>query len=864
MDGALRKDIIEFLVALPFLQTGSGRRARVSAVGLETILAQVDLDGNTGDAVTLLVNTLEHYGLFEGEPALVVFLREVATQVGTDKQRQIQDFCTHLLQELPEQSDIFRQSHHPAETSDTKTTTITTQGNYFEQVTGHAQVFTGPVSIHYEFKSEDIEGLIIAHIAELKHANEKLSSLIQKANDILLGRQKSSEVHDRQNKLILLKRVNEHWISVLDSYQKEWIDIGKEQKDSLIERPRGKRSQDLLLPLDSKLVDLFGDAVSTMLIVGDAGAGKTFSLLELARQLLIRAMNNPIQPVPVILNLSSWNKTRQSLADWLIKELNTHYGISKSLGNKWVKDREDVHLLYMLDGLDEVDPGLRKACLQAINQFHKKYGLAQLVISCRYEEYQSIDIKLQADKAILLKPLTFEQIEHRLPEDLNLRDVIPTENDQELQKFMTPLVLHIMSHLPIETIKAAAIGSLEDYHRHLFKCYTDQMFAREVWTKRELYQKGKVLNRLTWLAQKMKQHNQSEFFLEQLQPTWLANRCQFYFYLICSRSIIGSILGITLCAGASPAFSIPAVNFVLGFGIIIGLIIGLIFSISGGLRFELTRQTYATPLGGKNFTAWFLSGCLLPLGMITGGGLLSAWFLGWNFINFIIGAVIVMTGSAIFEGRPRAGSEQEEDICTYEKINWGWMNAIGNFLIGLILLVPISGVMIEFLFRGLFGVSFGKLVAITFDLGEGELNGWIFIWLAGSLSIGLFSGLISKKPTITATTSPNQAIWLSVRNAILVAFLGTLLVFILTSVILDASVVLGISITGGVVFALVYGGFSFIQHFTLRLILWYKGYMDWHYVQFLNYAVERIFLRKIGGGYMFIHNLLRDYFASLN
>lgn len=34
-------------------------------------------------------------------------------------------------------------------------------------------------------------------------------------------------------------------------------------------------------------------------------------------------------------------------------------------------------------------------------------------------------------------------------------------------------------------------------------------------------------------------------------------------------------------------------------------------------------------------------------------------------------------------------------------------------------------------------------------------------------------------------------------------------------------------------------------------------------IRFLDYATERIFLRKVGGGYIFIHRLLQDYFAEL-
>ncbi len=37
-----------------------------------------------------------------------------------------------------------------------------------------------------------------------------------------------------------------------------------------------------------------------------------------------------------------------------------------------------------------------------------------------------------------------------------------------------------------------------------------------------------------------------------------------------------------------------------------------------------------------------------------------------------------------------------------------------------------------------------------------------------------------------------------------------------------------------------------------------------NYAQFLDYATERIFLYKVGRGYIFIHRLLLDYFASPN
>jgi hypothetical protein len=42
-----------------------------------------------------------------------------------------------------------------------------------------------------------------------------------------------------------------------------------------------------------------------------------------------------------------------------------------------------------------------------------------------------------------------------------------------------------------------------------------------------------------------------------------------------------------------------------------------------------------------------------------------------------------------------------------------------------------------------------------------------------------------------------------------------------------------------------------------------NGSAPLNYVRFLDCAAGRIFLRKVGGGYIFVHRLLLEYFASL-
>lgn len=67
----------------------------------------------------------------------------------------------------------------------------------------------------------------------------------------------------------------------------------------------------------------------------------------------------------------------------------------------------------------------------------------------------------------------------------------------------------------------------------------------------------------------------------------------------------------------------------------------------------------------------------------------------------------------------------------------------------------------------------------------------------------------------------------------------------------------------GLLAGLFAGGLACLRHYVLRFLLWRNGSIPWHYVPFLDSAAERILLRKVGGGYIFLHRLLLDYFADL-
>jgi hypothetical protein len=66
----------------------------------------------------------------------------------------------------------------------------------------------------------------------------------------------------------------------------------------------------------------------------------------------------------------------------------------------------------------------------------------------------------------------------------------------------------------------------------------------------------------------------------------------------------------------------------------------------------------------------------------------------------------------------------------------------------------------------------------------------------------------------------------------------------------------------GLVGGLRAGGAACLKHVVLRLWLTRNGSTPWNYVWFLDHAAERILLRKVGGGYVFLHRMLLEHLAT--
>jgi predicted NACHT family NTPase len=217
------------------------------------------------------------------------------------------------------------------------------------------------------------------------------------------------------DQLILLEKVGRFWVQGVlarSAEQAGLIQLTRQRYNQAVDHPwqdtLGQGYYQTTGDVQSATIEgIYQAADRALLILGDAGAGKTTTLIALAEQLLTAAGQDRQQPLPVILNLASWADKRPSIASWVVAELQAKYQIPRALGQKWLEAHE---LALLLDGLDELPADAQPACIAAINHFHLEYGLTGIVVCSRLKAYENQPARLQFSGAVRLNPLTAEQV----------------------------------------------------------------------------------------------------------------------------------------------------------------------------------------------------------------------------------------------------------------------------------------------------------------------------------------------------------------------------------------------------------------------------------------------------------------------
>lgn len=335
---------------------------------------------------------------------------------------------------------------------------------------------------------------------------------------------------DDRNRYAMIDNVRGFWVEgVLEQsvHKESMLILGMAEAPEQVDNPwetvlRLPDTPDEPLPPDTRILEMFDRLNGKLLILGEPGSGKTTTLLELTRDLLVRAEQDPYHPIPVVFNLSSWANKRDTLADWMVSELNTKYQVPHKIGEAWITEEK---ILPLLDGLDEVAKAHRDRCVAAINAYRNEHGFVQMVVCSRTADYAALNNRLVMARAIVLQPLTEEQVNtylDRLGTSMQgARQVL--EDDSKLRQLIQqPVMLNVMTlayqSLPLDEIPQ--FDTLEGRRHHLFETYIDRMLERRGKTAK--YTADKTRQYLSTIAERMVSDAQSVFLIEDMQPrVWL-------------------------------------------------------------------------------------------------------------------------------------------------------------------------------------------------------------------------------------------------------------------------------------------------------------------------------------------------------
>jgi GTPase SAR1 family protein len=565
---------------------------------------------------------------------------------------------------------------------------------------------------------------------------EDLDQLVAQAT--FASREEQTAYRNRQ---AMIQRVRDAWIAgVLEKslYRVARIELGMAERPEAVTRPwdtvlRMPQGPDRPLAPGTPMIAVFEDMGEALLILGAPGAGKTTMLLDLARDLIDRAQRDAGQPIPVVLNLSSWTDERA----WMVEELNTKYQIPKRIGGRWVAGDE---LAPLLDGLDEVRTELQGACVAAINDFRREHGTRPLTVCSRVKEFEALDTTLELQGAILLQPLTSEQVEAYLEKasDALLAVRETWQHDNALRELVeTPLMLNVMA-LAYGGMSAQELGrydTVEARRKHVFEKYLARMLERK--GDSGVYAPEQTVRWLAWLAREMTEHGQTVFLIERMQPDWLATRWQRWLVTGGVAVLSGLVFGLV---------------FGLVGRLVVGLFYRLFFGLVGVLFGELVGYSKVIEPVEMLRWSWRTARASLPdnlgLGLVFGlvvmlfvglfGVLVGGLVFGLG-VGLVFGLVVVLFGGLTV-------GEVTNRVSPNEGMHRSARNARGGVLVGVLVV-------------GLGGGLGGMLVGVLFGMLGGGLGAGL-----GGVLVGVLVGGPASSTSCCVSCSGGTTIPLDLGN----------------------------------------------------------------------------------------------------
>lgn len=640
-------------------------------------------------------------------------------------------------------------------------------------------------------------------------------------------------------------------------------------------------------PDNVEITHIYEQLNGYLLILGPAGSGKTFTLIQIAEYLIRRARADPSQPIPVILDLSSWRRGRHSFEDWVIAQVSDLYVESKDLVRTWLNERR---LILLLDSLDRVGEEDRAACVKDINAFleNSPHGL---VVSSRQTSYIGLPLYLRLYGTVRLEPLSQQDIVNYLTsQESSMPDLIDSilADPALFELAETPFGLSILNEAyqdrNISDLNALTGGSIEQRRRRLFEQYTERMLSLP---GSDEFSSAQTIRWLVWLGRGMTDNHIELFWYERLQPSWLPGPRWQIGYLMTSRITFGLFAGLLGGIIIGLGLGITSENLIRGLiegmtgGLVGGIVVGLLDVAWNQSRVplfqKLTDRKWRTALYITivviSTIVFVLAAFLIVLRPIDWCRIIEE-FCHWEAIDwlvegFSVGFLVGLSAGLIFgielkDGRRRLANDIQAG--TVEKMKWSWVRAQ---LFGL--------------YGTIFGALAGSTVAVVHlltDVAENPLVYWatdvmglsgfaavlaitVLATVVCGLAVTLIAGLTGSVIDPHSRTDPNQGMRLSFQNAAIVGG-ATTIIWSVVGYILGSWAFALYGVFFGYLAFMWFGGLNLFLHVIMRIFMWHLDYAPrlGKYLTFLKYCVELRFLQEILGGYQFSHQYWREYFAT--
>lgn len=625
----------------------------------------------------------------------------------------------------------------------------------------------------------------------------------------------------------------------------------------------------------SPINELFDYAERSLLILGDAGSGKSTALLELTESLLQRSESSRREASPVLLHLSSWNRNARSFDQWIIQELSAKYKVPKHIGREFVGGGR---LIPLLDGMDEVRPADQRACIESLNEFMTRTTPPGVAVCSRDADYVAAGIKLHMSGAIRLKPLTPQQIMASVSGSTSARRPLmhALEKHQALLELASsPLILSMMKNSFDQTGADSSdrFSTIRSAREHVFDTYVKESFRTKQRTSSK-YGKAETLSWLSWIARQMRARNQTVFMMDELQPDWFVTRRQRWLYLLALSLILGTISGLATMYFWYCLMPIMDTSSSMSSSSLLWLMLQLpvwwtlvcLLDV-----FVLPRHT-ARSFVGRLFTGFGKSLLYLILWMVWPlvGYLTGFWAVGWTVANVLLG--IVTSASVGILGR-RKRVTVDVDVAQPLGISLagsfrGWLTGC---TVGFVVYLTYQILWAYYLldeppdwFPYLWTIPEERRVAVAWPLAFG--------------SVGLVAGGLVARMRL-GQTAPNQGLRIYFRNMLIAAAFSLVSVyptglFVLTfwlelpgnpsefTWLERAKIISGEVLWASFYLALCFGALDLIVHGLTRLILSLDRTIPNRLPEFLKHASRLGLLRRAGGAHIFGHRMLLEYFAD--